>query len=173
MIDLKIDGKTTKLSANFGFYKNIVGIDKSEINKKFDSFIVGMLDADLDTLLDFYAALTDYKLSKDEIVEQLEEAKAFDDIDKEFDEDIQLLCDSGFFKLKIIQWHKTQQDMLKAYKNVTKEISKEISKGKSETRSAKELEQMQEQKVEAQAGLESMKVMLESREKALKKHKII
>ncbi|MBA1393290.1 hypothetical protein EQ500_05340, partial [Lactobacillus sp. XV13L] len=114
MIDLKIDGKSTKLVANFRFYQNIVGKDKSKINKNFDEFITTMLNEDLDTLLDFYFALADHKVDKDEIVSQLEAAKAFDEIDKEFDEDIQLLCDSGFFKSKILQWHKSQKDMLKA-----------------------------------------------------------
>ena len=173
MIDLKIDGKTTKLVANFRFYQNIVGKDKAKINGNFESFINKMLNGDLDTLLDFYFALADHKIDKDEIISQLEAAKAFDDIDKEFDDDIQLLCDSGFFRSKILQWHKSQKDMLKAFENVVKELSKKISDGKSKKESAEYLKNLEAQMTEAELSIQGMKVVQSERNKVLKKHKII
>ena len=165
MIDLKINGETTTLKANFGFYQNIVGKDKEEINQKFDDFISRMLQNDIDTLLDFYFALCDHKLSKDEIIEQLDSAKVFDNIDKEFEDDFQVMCDSGFFKSKIAQWLKAQKDILKAYTKVMKEISKK--------KSDQSLEEFQEQQLQVEAEAESMKLRITENEKILKKYKVI
>lgn len=135
MLILKVDGKTIDIKYNYRFYMNVVGNEEKNQDENFDVFISGLINDRADSLLKFGVAMSNRKLSMEQVADQLDEEEVFNDIHAATDEVLKGMCSAGFLTLKVREWKKYAKTMTegfeKAYKATLKKNS-ELSEDKKE-----------------------------------------
>lgn len=127
MLNLKIKNKEVEPTFSYGFYKNVAGKDREKRSDVFNEFLNGLFNDDSDSVVDFFKGSFGSALSEDEIVQQLEEKGAFDDVHALTGEIIKGLAESGFLRTKIEALKKYDDNMIKGFEKSSKMESIEKS----------------------------------------------
>lgn len=152
MINLKIKNETVEPSFTYKLYKNITGDKREERSSKFNTFLNGLFNDDMNEVIHFFYCVAGGQLSEDEIVSQISEQDGFQNIHNVVNDILQGFMSDGFFATAVKQLLDSARDTIKNMQEASK-----IS-----TLSKEELEVGQMQ-------IDQQKKMLKEMEKRIKK----
>ena len=127
MIKLKIKNSTIEPEFTYKLYKNIAGKDIEKRTDKFNTFLNGIFNDDLNQIIYFFYCVAGGELSEDEIARQVGDQKGFDNVHETVNGILQGFMSSGFFATAVKQLINSANDSIKGMQEASKisSLSKE------------------------------------------------
>ncbi|AYE38404.1 hypothetical protein D1B17_07040 [Companilactobacillus zhachilii] len=120
MIKLNIKGTEVEPSFTYGLYKNIAGKEREERSSKFNTFLNGIFNDDMNQVIYFFYCVAGGKIPEDEIVAQISEQKGFENIHAVSSDILQGFMSDGFFATAVQQLLNSVADSIKSMQEAYK-----------------------------------------------------